>query len=142
MCNKLHYTKAELESLRAKKVKGQLVRSRLQWLQDGGGPSKFLFSLENKNYRTSSRKSNNQELILEEIDKYHSNLFENKDKTLQNINLDELEITKNMKTIEDVCTPLEVEEFGLILKRIKALNLHLLTVSKVLDPCHIQSHSP
>ena len=42
--------RAELESIRSKKLKGQVVRSRLQWLQDGEKPSKYLSNLENKNF--------------------------------------------------------------------------------------------
>ena len=42
--------RAELESIRSKKLKGQIVRSRLQWLQDGEKPSKYLSNLENKNF--------------------------------------------------------------------------------------------
>ena len=40
----------ELENLREIKVKGKLVHSRLQWLNEGERPSKYFCSLENRNY--------------------------------------------------------------------------------------------
>ena len=49
--------RAELESVRSKKLKGQLVRSRLQWLQDGEKPSKHFSNLENKNFIEKNKKS-------------------------------------------------------------------------------------
>ena len=42
--------KSELENLRSIKMKGKIVRSRLQWLQQGKKPSRFFMNLENKNF--------------------------------------------------------------------------------------------
>ena len=48
--------KAELEQLRNVKLKGQSVRARLQWLQEGEKPSKYFCNLENKNYIEKNHK--------------------------------------------------------------------------------------
>ena len=47
--NLLH-KKQELESLRAVRVQGQIVRSRMQWLSEGERPTKFFCKMETRNY--------------------------------------------------------------------------------------------
>ena len=42
--------KQELESLRAVRVQGQIVRSRMQSLSEGEKPTKFFCKMENRNY--------------------------------------------------------------------------------------------
>ena len=42
--------KAELEKLREYKIRGEQVRSRIQWLQQGEKPSKYFCNLENQNF--------------------------------------------------------------------------------------------
>ena len=121
--------KAELENLRIRKTKGQLVRTRMQWLKDGERPSKFLSNLENKNFIEKTIKKvklddgNNitqQEKILGQIQQYYSRLFENKDHLLENVNLEELGIQRQGNSHEeDIGTLLTVEEIGLTLKRMK-----------------------
>ena len=39
-----------LESLRDKKIQGMIIRSRIQWIQDGEKPSKYFCNLENRNF--------------------------------------------------------------------------------------------
>ena len=46
----LHDKRQELMALRKVKLKGNSVRSRQQWLQEGEKPSKFFCNLENKNF--------------------------------------------------------------------------------------------
>ena len=58
-----------------------------------------------------------QQSILEEIHKYYSNLFEDKDASLQNINFDDLGIKNTATEIEDIGNPLEVKELGITLKK-------------------------
>ena len=87
--------RAELESIKSNKLKGQLVRSRLQWLEDGEKPSKYFLNLEKKNFIEKTIRKvrlNNgevitdQENILSQVQQYYSNLFENRDDALQSIN--------------------------------------------------------
>ena len=49
-CTLLLDKKAELENIRSQKLKGQLVRSHLQWLKDGEKPSKYFSNIEKKNF--------------------------------------------------------------------------------------------
>ena len=122
--------KTELESIRSRKIKGQLVRSRLQWLQDGEKPSKYLSNLENKNYIEKTIKKvklntgeviTDQEGILSQVQQYYCKLFENKDDTLQNLDFKTLGITSNNRTVEgDIGTPLTVDEIGQVLKKMKS----------------------
>ena len=42
--------KAELKMYRQKKVQGQYVRSRSQWIEEGEKPTNFFFNLETRNY--------------------------------------------------------------------------------------------
>ena len=42
--------KKELQVIRENKIKGQQVRSKLQWLKEGEKPTKYFCNLENKNF--------------------------------------------------------------------------------------------
>ena len=122
--------KAELESIRGKKMKGQFVRSRLQWLQDGERPSKYLSGLENKNFIEKTIKKvkldngdviTEQDEVLHQVQKYYVNLFENRDDKLQEINFEKLGIKSDIKVPEeDIGLPLTVEELGQVLKKMKS----------------------
>ena len=72
------------------------MSSRLQWLQDGERPSKYLSSLENKIFIKKTMKKvkrnngefiTNQEDIFHEIQQYYCNIFDNRDNQLQDISL-------------------------------------------------------
>ena len=52
-----------------------------------------------------------QQSILEEIHKYYSNSFEDKDASLQNISFDDRGIKNTAKEMEDIGTPLEVKSW-------------------------------
>ena len=121
---------AELESIRSKKLKGQLVRSRLQWLQDGEKPSKYFSTLEKKNFiEKTIRKvrlingevTTDQGNILSQVQQYYSNLFENRDDALQRINFENLG-TKSSTRVpeEDIGLPVTVDEVGQVLKKMKS----------------------
>ena len=122
--------KAELESIRSKKLKGHIVRSRLQWLQDGEKPSKYMSNLENKNFIEKTIKKvrlnhgeviTDQEGILSQVQQYYCNLFESKEDTLQSIKLESLGIKSNAKIPEqDIGTLLTVDEAGQVLKKMKS----------------------
>ena len=95
----LNDKKTELEEIREIKLKGHMIRSRIEWLNEGEKPTKFFCSLENKNYVNKTIKkviANNdtvitdQKEILAEVSLFYKNLFQNKDSTLEDINLDNL----------------------------------------------------
>ena len=52
--------KAELKLIRSNKISGQMIRSRLNWLQQGEKPSKYLTNLENKNFVEKTIKNHNK----------------------------------------------------------------------------------
>ena len=122
--------RAELESIRSKKLKGQLVRSWLQWLQDGEKPSKYFSNIENKNFIEKTIRKvrlNNgevitdQEGILSQVQQYYSNLFKSKDDTLQSINFENLDIKSSTRIPEeDIGLPITVDEVGQVLKKMKS----------------------
>ena len=122
--------RAELESIRSKKLKGQLVRSRLQWLQDGEKPLKYFSNLEKKNFIEKTIRKvrlNNgevitdQENILSQVQQYYSNLFENRDDALQRINFENLGIKSSTRVPEeDIGLPVTVDEVGQVLKKMKS----------------------
>ena len=71
--------KADLENIRASKIKGQIIRSRMQWLKDGERASKYLSNLENKNFIEKTIKKvtledgnvvTQQEKILDQIQQF------------------------------------------------------------------------
>ena len=81
----------ELEQLRESKTKGQLIRSRVQWLIDGEKPSKYFCSLEHQNYINKTVKRlkcndgsdiTNQKEILTELAKYYEKRFQSQDHRL------------------------------------------------------------
>ena len=100
--------KDKLEFLRNEKLNGVLVRSRVNWLKNGEKPSKYLCSLERKNYVEKTIKqlktdndsiTTDQKEILKEIQTYYSNLFKSR-------NIDETPISsiiddKNIGKLDD-----------------------------------------
>ena len=131
--NLLQDKKDELETLRENKMKGQIVRSRVQWLQHGEKPSKYFCSLENKHFTEKTIKCikkengtiiNEQAKILNEIKTFYQSLFNSYDQKLENINLNEYlsnyHVNKLMseqsKTLEGEIT---ISELGHALKCMK-----------------------
>ena len=47
---KLYDKKQELEKLREDKIRGEMIRARIQWINEGERPSKYFCKLENKNF--------------------------------------------------------------------------------------------
>ena len=48
--NRLENLKSKLEEIRKSKIKGMILRSKLQWIEEGEKPTKFFANLEKKNY--------------------------------------------------------------------------------------------
>ena len=104
-----------------------MIRSRLNWLQQGEKPSKYLSALESKNFVEKTIKKvtlengqtiTGQEEILLELQKYYSSLFESKDSFLDDVKLNDLKINNNKKTSStDIGHPLTVQELEPILKK-------------------------
>ncbi|MEW8544166.1 MAG: endonuclease/exonuclease/phosphatase family protein, partial [Candidatus Thiodiazotropha sp.] len=86
--------KSDLEKLRHDKMKGYVIRSRAQWVEEGEKPSKFFCSLENRNlvnktmYKLNSSNGeiiHDQFQILDEAKTFYSNLYKNSDTELQDM---------------------------------------------------------
>ena len=82
--NILEEKKLVLQELRDKKIRGMIVRSRLQWLQNGEKPSRYFCSLENRNFASKRMcflvddKGNTifeQEKIMAETKKIYEDLY-------------------------------------------------------------------
>ena len=68
---RLEEKKNRLQEIREKKIKGMMIRSRLQWIQDGEKPSKYFCGLENRNFvskRMSFIETENNTILFEQDD--------------------------------------------------------------------------
>ena len=83
--------KTELQEIRNIKLKGNMVRSHAQWLDEGERPTKKFCTLENKNFLDKTIKKihddndkivTDQKSILTTIGKYYTKLLENRDADL------------------------------------------------------------
>ena len=83
-----------LQKLRENKVKGQMVRAHLQWLDQGEKPTSFFCKLETKNYVDKTIKRiqtpdgsiiTEQSKILQKVQEFYSKLFDNKDNSLKSM---------------------------------------------------------
>ena len=84
----LEQKKLELQELREIKIRGMIVRSRSQWLQNGEKPSRYFLNLENRNFaskRMCFLINDNNETIFEQKDlidetkKFYENLYRKRD---------------------------------------------------------------
>lgn len=76
--------KRELEQIEEEKLRGNMIRSRAQWIEEGEKCSKYFMQLENRNYKskciTSLMTNNNiilqkQDDILKECKSYYKGLY-------------------------------------------------------------------
>ena len=79
---------SKLESIRTEKIRGHMIRSRAQWIDEGEKPSKFFCNLEKYNYASKiipylqnidGSFIYDQKSILNETEKFYSNLYSNAD---------------------------------------------------------------
>ena len=122
--------KAELEKIREYKVRGEQVRSRIQWLNQGEKPTQFFCNLENRNFTDKTIRNIilqngkmifEQNEILNEVKNYYQNLFKSRDDKLDDINLET--VIPNMKPAGKMDPHLgdqiSISELGEILKNMK-----------------------
>ena len=120
--------KVELEQIRKSRLKGELVRSRIQWLSEGEKPSKYFCNLEKKNFLAKTIRSVqlengsqvlHQEEILKCVGQYYQRLFKNNDNQLANIDLfttfENAQIKKNCS--ENLGEKINVKELSDVLKK-------------------------
>ena len=87
--------KTDLRIIRQNKMRGQYIRSKTQWVEEGEKPSKYFINLETKIYvnktipKLIDKSGNiieNQKRILNEAKNYYKNLY-SKNETIKSINL-------------------------------------------------------
>ena len=97
--NEIELLKEELNTIRKHKMRGILVRSRAQIIEDDEKPTNFFCNLEKHNYvskiisklETSSGKViKDQFEILDETKQFYENLYSSKDNQLTNIDLKDI----------------------------------------------------
>ena len=119
--------KQQLNEIRDTRLKGNFIRSRVQYLKDGEKPTKFFCALENINYvnKTIKKLSINNQIITKQTDILHhikdfyTNLFSNKDSSLTDINIETLlsqSLNKINKLSEDqkssIESPIKLDELA------------------------------
>ena len=125
--------KSELQDIRNTKLRGNMIRSRTQWIDEGERPTKYFCALESKNFLDKTIKRvctddnriiTNQKDILSALQTYYQELFRNRDNEQKNCNLDELLKNQNIKKLSDknklsIEGELTIEEIGLALKNMQ-----------------------
>ena len=133
MLHKLEEKKSELYKIRDYKLKGEIIRSRTQWMKYGEKPTKFFCQLEKKNFLDKTIKKislengkfvTTQNEILNHVRLYYQNLFKSRDSSLSDADLDELlkDIPINKLDEKDNCLlegSLTISELGEALKNMK-----------------------
>lgn len=114
----------ELEEIRTTRLKGQCIRSKANWIDQGEKPTKYFANLESRNYINKQilviEKENgsiirNPQEILSETKKFYENLYtrqdivetENIHEKLKNFNIPKLN-KEESENIEGSITNIEV----------------------------------
>ena len=96
--------KQEWEDFQKLKLKGSILRSKVQWVEDGEQNSKFFLSLEKRNYNMKHIKKLIQGMniitdpvaILKEQKRYYNNLYSSKQHHFENVSEIEYHFLRNM----------------------------------------------
>ena len=125
--------KNELQSIRDKTLKGNYIRSRVQWLDDQEKPTRSFCSIEHKNYIEKTAKRiklrdgtvcQDQKCILQEFKHFYANLFKRTCVNSDEINLKNLFSTSQTKTLTNEHSDLmegklTIHELSMALKQTK-----------------------
>ena len=127
--NKKDNLNQELESLRADRMQGVLVRSKSRWIEYGEKPSKYFCSLEKRNFVSKNitylsidgTDVREQNKILQNIQDFYSSLYSHRETDIAE--LDSL-IEGNPPKLSDVQSKeidneIQISELGETLKRMK-----------------------
>ena len=128
LCNMniLEAKQRELQELREERIKGSLVRSRVQWLAEGEKHSKYFCSLERRNYlekaikcviKPSGKICMEQKEILFEVKEFYKKLFKNNDDCLTEPNFNNSNFKSNVRKLSasesnGIEGPLTINEIG------------------------------
>ena len=123
----------ELQELREKRLKGNAIRSRVEWMEDGEKPSKFFLNLEKRNYvnKLISHVTNDHgdhifegDAIQKEVYNFYQSLYNCNDHLLSDINLENHFAHYNLKKVPASAAnrlegPLSYAEVYNVLKNLK-----------------------
>jgi len=84
--NRINELTEQLQVIRNNQIKGMLVRSKVQWVEEGEKPSTFFASLEKRNYisklinklNVGGEIIENENIILQEAKKFYKTLYSSK----------------------------------------------------------------
>jgi hypothetical protein len=124
--------KDELEACRSEKLKGNILRAKVNWLDSGEKPSNYFLNLENQNYTSklipkiitdSGQEIVDQTQILDEQRKFYKGLYSEKDTLTREEIRTELKDLPHPKLNEDTASSLEgditIKELSVALKSMK-----------------------
>ena len=122
--------KIELENLRKEKINGQIIRARMQWLNEGEKPSRFFCKLESRHFveKTIRKLKTNtgstitdQKKILSEIESFYKDLFKRDQSLPENFNYAENIARLGLKSVNEkhLGDLLSTQELGTVLKNMK-----------------------
>ena len=123
-------TRLGLESIQNEKIKGQMIRSRMQWLTEAEKPTSYFCKLENTNFVNKTTKKlkltndsiiTDQKQILKEVENFYSQLFCKKKVCVSELYLVQNSLIDKIKKIPNLHLgrALDVPELGVILKKMK-----------------------
>ena len=121
----------ELKSIQNEKIKGQMIRSRMQWLTEAEKPTSYFCKLENTNFVNKTIKKlkltndsiiTYQKQILKEVQNFYSQLFSKKKVCVSEPYLVQNSLLDKIKKIPNLHLgrALDVTELGVILKKMKS----------------------
>ena len=119
-----------MQKLRENKVKGQMVRAHLQWLDQGEKPTSFFCKLETKNYVDKIIKRiqtpdgsiiTEQSKILQKVQEFYSKLFDNKENSLKSMATSKIPELQYFKKIDssNLGREISTDKLGKALKKMK-----------------------
>ena len=131
-----------LETIRQRSITGSAIRARAQWINEGEKPTRYFCSLKKYNYVEKTIKCielengetlTDQKVILNEVAKFYSALFVQKDHFPPDQNLEEIFKGKKVKKLEPAQSStlvgkLKLEEISDAVKQMKNGNPPVLMV--------------
>ena len=128
----LDILKTDLQDIRYEKLKGNMIRSRAEYIDKGERPTKYFCGLEKHNYVSKTMQQlekddgttiRDQKAILKETELYYKQLYASRDTELENIDLENY-IGHNMKKLTNTQADkleglLTLQEISTTLKNMK-----------------------
>ena len=130
--DKITNLKTELQTIREKRLRGTLIRSRARWVEEGEKPSRYFLNLENRNFVSKRMRSiinskgeeiENPSQIRNEVFNFYKDLYASREESIENVDLNILleNTTPKLSDFEALSLegPILHEEASKILKDMK-----------------------